>query len=156
MKYCLSSDFRNTLKLIYYYHQYSFNNCSSLCIYYYCHSVFITSNFSLRIKQIVMKWNIFMFIMKYIQHIYISFFNWMVWNYINRSANIQSVEVLRVNYCYLKLRSKVMMRLVLEKKIVNRYINISGNPVSYIDVTFPYSNCWHYQRKVTNQMQKSS
>ena len=55
LKYCLSSDFRNTLKLIYYYHQYSFNNCSSLCIYYDCHSVFITSNFSLRIKQIVME-----------------------------------------------------------------------------------------------------
>ena len=74
LKYCLSSDFRNTLKLIYYHHQYSFNNCSSLCIYYYCHSVFITSNFSLRIKQIVMKWNIFMFIIRYIKRIYISFF----------------------------------------------------------------------------------
>ena len=72
LKYCLSSDFRNTLKLIYYHHQYSFNNCSSLCIYYDCHSVFITSNFSLRIKQIVMKWNIFMFNIKWLQRISIS------------------------------------------------------------------------------------
>ena len=42
------------------------------------------------------------------------------------------------------------------RKKLSNDTSISGNPISYIDVTFPYSNCWHYQRKVTNQMQKSS